>query len=37
MTPETPFTNWIDWRPVKKTATLIIDAMIRGLTRPGSQ
>lgn len=27
--------DWIDWRPVKKTATLIIDGMIRGLTRAG--
>lgn len=27
--------DWIDWRPVKKTATLIIDSMIRGLTRAG--
>ena len=26
--------DWVDWRPVQKTATLIIDAMIRGLTRP---
>lgn len=25
--------DWVDWRPVRKTATLIIDGMIRGLTR----
>lgn len=24
---------WIDWRPVKKTAALVIDALISGLTR----
>ena len=29
--------DWIDWRPVRKTATLIIDGMIRGLTRAGAK
>lgn len=24
---------WIDWRPVEKSASLVIDALIRGLTR----
>jgi AcrR family transcriptional regulator len=24
---------WVEWRPVKKTAALVIDAMIRGLAR----
>jgi AcrR family transcriptional regulator len=27
--------DWVEWRPVKKTAELIIDALIRGLTRKG--
>jgi AcrR family transcriptional regulator len=25
--------DWVDWKPVRKTATLMIDSLIRGLTR----
>ncbi|HYB54383.1 MAG TPA: TetR-like C-terminal domain-containing protein, partial [Thermoanaerobaculia bacterium] len=27
--------GWIDWRPVPQSAALVIDALIRGLTRKG--
>ena len=27
--------EWLDWKPTKKTASLVIDSLIRGLTREG--
>ncbi len=29
--------DWVDWRPVRTTAALMIEALIRGLTREGSR